>query len=121
MQPSYYVSNASSGSASGNSWTNKQVYTSFTWTKLAGGDTVYFDGGTDSLTYNPIKISYITPSVRVVITNGKDSGHNGKAILRMSGAPTSGYDLKLEGCKNIKLTGFNLQRRSRCNISRCQC
>jgi hypothetical protein len=98
---SYYLSTASSGSASGNSWTNKQLYTNFSWTKLAGGDTVYVDGGTDSLVYSgKITISSLVPSSQVVMTNGKDFGHNGKAVIKQ---------IEVYNCKRIKLTGLTFE------------
>jgi hypothetical protein len=105
---SYYVSTASSGSASGNSWTNKQVYTSFTWTKLAGGDTVYFDGGSDSITYSSYSIN--TPpryTSTVVVAKGKDAGHNGKVIFQ---SPSNSYggSLILLHCYNMKFTGITI-------------
>lgn len=102
---SYYVSTSSAGTGTGDSWTNKKMYTSFTWTNLAGGDTVYFDGGTDSLTYSSqILISSVKPASQVVITKGKDANHNGKAIFSSKTTGGNYSTLKLYSCSNIKLT-----------------
>src|ERR1039458_5526001 len=77
---SYYVSTASSGTASADSWTNKKIITSLDWTQLHGGDTVFVDGGTDSLTYGTVYITNLRPTSQVIITKGKDVNHNGKVI-----------------------------------------
>ena len=60
----YYVSTSSSGSANASSWTNKQIYSSFNWSQVGDGDTVYVDGGTDSLTYAPLYIGTDRKSTR---------------------------------------------------------
>src|ERR1035438_3033612 len=44
----YYIGKNATGNGSGSSWTNKQIYSSFDWKKVEGGDTVYIDGGTRS-------------------------------------------------------------------------
>src|ERR1035437_3117584 len=48
----YYVGKDTTGNGSGSSWTNKHKFSTFNWTTLVGGDTVYVDGGTDSLVYD---------------------------------------------------------------------
>ncbi|MDR3610246.1 MAG: hypothetical protein P4L27_06780 [Ignavibacteriaceae bacterium] len=104
----YYISTTSSGTGKGNSWINKKVYTSFKWSRLAGGDSVYFDGGTDSLVYASISFSGLAPSSTVVITKGKDNGHNGKVVIQnttIAGIHTIG----ISKCKNIKLTELTIK------------
>jgi hypothetical protein len=96
----FYVGKNPAGNSSGSSWENMQGYTFFDWTKLAGGDTVYFDGGTDSLTYGKVLISNLLPSSQVVITNGKDFKHNGKAVI---------VQIDLKGCQNIKLNNLTFE------------
>ncbi|MDR3610247.1 MAG: hypothetical protein P4L27_06785 [Ignavibacteriaceae bacterium] len=102
----YYISTASSGSGNANSWTNKQIYTSFNWGSLAGGDSVYFDGGTDSLVYAPISYYGLKPTSIIVITKGKDSGHNGKAIIQNTASVVN--TIGITNCQNIKLTGLTI-------------
>jgi hypothetical protein len=106
----YYVSIASSGNASANNWTNKKIITSFNWSQVQGGDTVYIDGGTDSLTYKMVKLESITPTGIVIITKGKDSGHNGKVIFSPSVSNSSNYcAFRVKGSTNIKLTGLTFK------------
>ena len=69
----YYVSTASSGSANASSWANKQIYTSFNWSQVIGGDTVYVDGGTDSLTYGTVYLYQKRYASLIVVTKGKDA------------------------------------------------
>jgi hypothetical protein len=105
----YYVGKNATGNGSGSSWANKQIYTSFDWTQVQGGDTVYFDGGTDSVTYTSLTLTSILPTSQVVITNGKDAGHNGKAIFLRSGSWSYGNPFAaftLAHCQNIKLVNL---------------
>jgi hypothetical protein len=102
---SYYVSTSGTGNAS--SWTNKQIYKSFSWTKLAGGDTVYFDGGIYSLS-SVFLFSNINPTSTVVITKGKDAGHNGEVIIQ--NITTSNlHTINISGCRNLKFTGLTIK------------
>ncbi len=85
---SWYVSNARVGNGSANSWDNAQLLSSFNWGAVSAGDTIYIDGGTDSLIYDYSESGYSfypeaagTPGNKIVITRGKDTGHNGRPIF----------------------------------------
>src|ERR1035437_5643412 len=104
---SYYVSTASSGTASADSWTNKKIITSLDWTQLHGGDTVFVDGGTSGTTYNFIRIDGITPSSTVVITKGKETSHNGVVYFSPSGGYSSNYcALRVSNSSHLKITNM---------------
>src|ERR1035437_441771 len=109
----YYVSTASLGNATADSWTNKTIITSLDWTQLHGGDTVYVDGGADSLTYGSVMLEGVGDNNGIiVITNGKDSGHNGKAIFSClaSDSATKGYSFRIKTfSRNIILTGLTFK------------
>ena len=80
----WYVSTSSSGNGSGDSWNNKKKYTSFNWASVQPGDTVYLDGGIDSLVYNINQYEIDTHgsvTSPITITKGIDAGHNGKAVF----------------------------------------
>src|ERR1035437_8262013 len=105
----YYLSTGSSGSGAGTSWANATAYTSFKWQQLAAGDTVYFDGGSSGVTYTHIAyIANVHPTSQVVITKGKDTGHNG-GITFIPYDYTIGWAFQLNTCSNIKLTGLTFK------------
>jgi Dockerin type I domain len=105
----YYISTASSGSGAGTSWTNELIYTSFDWSQVAGGDTVFFDGGSSGLTYNNIPyIQNVNPASQIVITKGKDAGHNG-TVTFIPYDYTIGWAFQLNTCSNIKLTDLSFK------------
>jgi hypothetical protein len=90
-QPSgknWYVSTTSSGNASGDSWANKRILSSFNWGQVLPGDTVFIDGGPDGLTYSyGIRVENKnsgTNKNRIVVTRGKENGHNGRAFFNTS-------------------------------------
>lgn len=81
---SWYVSNTSSGDSSANKWNNKKWIVSFDWSAVLAGDTVFIDGGVDSCVYNYwLWPRYIngTSLAKIVITKGKEDGHNGKVLF----------------------------------------
>jgi len=107
----YYLSTASSGSGAGTSWATAKIYTSFNWgaTSFVGGDTVFFDGGSSGLTYNNIPyIQNVNPASQIVITKGKDAGHNG-TVTFIPYDYTIGWAFQLNTCSNIKLTGLTFK------------
>ena len=92
----WYVSTASSGNASGNSWVNKTKFSTFNWGTVQPGDTIYLDGGTDSVVYdvNQYEIStHGTVALPITITKGIDAGHNGKAVFRNTSQNYIGMEL----------------------------
>src|ERR1035437_3862964 len=111
-----YLGLVKAGDSTGSSWTNAQGYLNANAFKrpdnsaLVGGDTVYFNGGSDSVVYGKTQISSLAPSSQVVITNGKDAGHNGRVIFAQSGTPTgSKSSFELLVCQNIKLYGMTFK------------
>ena len=105
----YYLSTGSSGDGAGTSWTNELIYTSFDWSQVAGGDTVFFDGDSNGLTYNNIPyIQNVNPASQIVITKGKDAGHNG-TVTFIPYDYTIGWAFQLNTCSNIKLTDLSFK------------
>src|ERR1035437_698932 len=105
----YYLSTTSSGSANASSWTNMQLYSNFTWSKVVGGDTVFFDGGSSGQTYNHIAyISDMNPASQIVVTKGKDVTHNG-TVTFIPYDYTIGWAFQLNTCSNIKLTDLSFK------------
>jgi hypothetical protein len=104
----YYVDKNATGNGSGSSWTNaSKTVSDLHWANINGGDTVYISGGTDSLTYAKVNLEDKRFSSQVVITKGKDAGHNGNVIFQNSGSTTiplyTAFTFGLIDCKNIKL------------------
>jgi hypothetical protein len=107
----YYLSTGSSGGGAGTSWATAKIYTSFNWgaTSFVGGDTVFFDGGSSGITYNHIAyIANVHPTSQVVITKGKDTGHNG-GVTFIPYDYTIGWAFQLNTCSNIKLTNLSFK------------
>jgi len=104
----YYVSTVSSGDSSGNSWANKKKFNLFNRSQVNAGDTVYIDGGADSLVYTASMHSNTifywdksgSSTNKIVMTKGKDVGHNGKVIFQDS---KSGYVAWIN-CNYIELS-----------------
>jgi hypothetical protein len=91
----WYISNSAKGNGSADSWANSASYINFDQSQLSAGDTVYIDGGTDSLVYNLTSVYFIktngTNSDYIVWTRGKDAGHNGTPVITTSTALQSFY------------------------------
>ena len=112
----YYVDRDASGNGSGSSWTNaSKTVSGLHWATINGGDTVYISGGTDSTVYSTghsgiAGINYIMNKTAIgnpiVITKGKDAGHNGDVYFTQNESPMRGYAFSLDNCHNIKLTGL---------------
>lgn len=108
----YYVDKDAAGTGSGLSWVNaaKKV-SSLPWASLVAGDTVFISGGTVSKTYNKDQISskIVTNGV-VVVTKGKDAGHNGEVVFAQTSPIATEtwlrYTFGLNACQGIKLTGL---------------
>jgi hypothetical protein len=98
-QTNWYISTTSSGDASGDSWANKRaaedVTSSWQTSNLGAGDTVFIDGGADSLVYTflnsnnagatPATFAIVkggTSGNYIVWTRGKDANHNGVPVFR---------------------------------------
>jgi len=80
----WYISTSSSGNGSGDSWANKHKFSNFDWSQVSDGDTVYLDGGVDSVVYNINQYeidTHGTVASPITITKGIDAGHNGKAVF----------------------------------------
>ncbi len=75
-----------------NNWDNSANYYTFNWSQVLSGDSVFIDGGTDSVVYT----QKLNPSIAgtsgnyITIGGGKSEGHNGRVILRVSGDYTIG-------------------------------
>ena len=107
----YYVDKDAVGNKNGSSWINAATsVSSLNWNKINAGDTVYISGGSDSTIYPKDILSNIVFSSPVIITKGKDTGHNGKVIFEQSGVPTGNKcSFGLVGCENIKLNNLTFK------------
>jgi Divergent InlB B-repeat domain len=100
------------GSGTGTSWTDKALYSTFPWYTVASGDTIFYDGGTGSVVYSgKLSIQDKHYASQVVVTKGKEAGHNGRVIFNNTGNfSTSLADLywtfKVDACDNIKFIGL---------------
>ena len=83
------------------------------WATIVSGDTVYISGGYDSTTYythggyssNNYIPATTTIGDPIVVTRGKDKGHNGYVYFTQKGTPTRSYSFAVDG-KDIKLTNL---------------
>ena len=103
----WYISNKQYGTGDATSWATarnlKDFTESFYSSRVMPGDTVYIDGGVDNLTYTYVNNGNSnfstfywhnsgTTDKRIVLTRGKDVGHNGTPIIEGAFADTSkGY------------------------------
>jgi hypothetical protein len=108
----YYCSTTSQGSANGTSWGNSWSCSSVPWGSVHGGDTVFMDGGTTSMTYNSrinITNSGTSDGARITLRIGQDAGHNGIATLTGGINFTSQnyvtIDGEYNGARHISLVG----------------
>lgn len=104
----WYVDRDAAGDGSGSDWINAATsLTSLNWTPITAGDTIYVSGGITSKTYDRIMLEGkgVDGGV-IVITNGKDAGHNGEVIFSPSNS-SNNYTFRIKAnSKNIKLTGI---------------
>ncbi len=108
----YYVDRDATGTGDGLSWVNaSKTVVDLPWGSINGGDTVYVSGGADSTTYSPVYLYGKSFVDYVVITRGKDAGHDGEVYFQNSGTAVS-YTFKLGSCRYIKVTGFTLTNTS---------
>ena len=81
----WYLSSTGSGNAT--SWTARCNWLNFNWSQVQAGDTVFFDGGADSLVYDSGSGYSFYPEKggtiqnKVIIARGKETGHNGRPIF----------------------------------------
>lgn len=102
LPSNFYVDKNATGNGDGSSWLNAaKSFSDLIWSNIHGGDTVYISGGVDSTVYTSRLEpgSSGTPDNRIVITKGKDVGHNGKVIFDPDG---STYALYSEGYNYIE-------------------
>lgn len=118
----YYVGLTASGSGNGSNWANKDAWSDNWWGSISAGDTIFVDGGVDSVVYTSGKTmgasgssgaGNITGSIMagnyICIMPGRyspsPSGHSGKVIMEPSGAGfenSGGYDY-------IYIKGFTIR------------
>ncbi len=107
----WYVSTTSSGNASGDSWTNKKALKNFDPRTLSPGDTLFIDGSSNGLTYNEphflhsgmlfyIYETHGTSTNKIVITRGRDLGHNGAPLF----TSTTLYGIYLNKSEYIEIS-----------------
>lgn len=118
-QTNYYVSPSAGGQNDGSSWQN--AWTSFSdinWSDLSGGDTLFIDGGGNSMTYtSTLDVgSHGSYSNYVVVSKGLDSGHNGEVIFE-TGSETG---IKLSGATYTEVNGFTFRNITDSKIIRVQ-
>jgi hypothetical protein len=91
INKNWYLSTTSSGTGNADSWANKKYWRTFNQSLVMPGDTVFLDGGQDSLIYihpgDAVIATFIwnrsgVSNKKIIITRGKESGHNGVPIIR---------------------------------------
>ncbi len=84
----WYVDKDAKGNGTGYDWTNASTTVAgLSWASITGGDTVYTSGGSVSKTYTYTLIPRSSGKAdrKIIITKGKDAGHNGEAIFDATG------------------------------------
>jgi hypothetical protein len=86
---SHYVDNEASGSHNGSSWFNAwKSFSDIDWSVIKPGDTIFISGGSGSRTYTSGLIvgNSGRPGAPIMITKGRDAGHNGEVIIDGKGS-----------------------------------
>jgi hypothetical protein len=84
-QNNWYLSTTGTGNAT--SWAAKRNWLNFNWSQVQAGDSVYFDGGSDSLIYDSGSGYSFYPEKggnangKLIISRGKEAGHKGRPIF----------------------------------------
>ena len=102
----FYVDKYATGNSNGTSWKNAaHSISTLNWNNIGNieGDTIYISGGTDSTTYDYTYLSNKKPPYQVVITKGRDAGHNGDVYFSNT---TNVTCFNIGNCQNIKLTNL---------------
>ena len=103
----YVDRDVAGGDGSGDSWTNAVDSVSIAFSKaILSGDSVYVSGGADSTLYFDWRIlgKYYTSDV--VITKGREAGHNGDVYFRQRDGSWR-YSFGIQNCSYIKLENLN--------------
>lgn len=81
----WYVDKNANGSNNGASWENAwESFSAINWGSIQAGDTLFISGGSDSTVYTEqLNIGAIngTSNNRIVITKGRNLGHDGEVII----------------------------------------
>ncbi|MEP0859803.1 MAG: discoidin domain-containing protein [Ignavibacterium sp.] len=117
----WYVDKRATSLNNGTSWTNAwSSFSTINWANIQPGDTLFISGGTDSIVYTEsLTIGKSGASNQhIVITKGKDSGHNGKVILQNStGNAIYMLNRQYITISNLKFSGWNASIYLRGNVS----
>lgn len=100
---SYYVSK-SGNNTTGTSWaTAKNECNQIAWTGIVAGDTIFIDGGTDSMVYTTgITVGKAgTAAGRITIKRSAAAGHSGKVVIK-SGLYTDYSYITVDGLDRYK-------------------
>ena len=109
----FYVDKNATGNGDGSNWTNAATkLSSLTWASIGStvNDTVYISGGAsgDTTLYSSDDLSGLSFPNVVVITRGKDTGHNGVVLYSSKVDSTTRYSLfNIGSSDNIKVTGLS--------------
>ena len=115
----WYVNKDATGNGSGTSWTNASTTISgLPWTSINGGDTIYISGGTTTKTYTSTLSPKKSGSLarRIIITAGKDTGHNGIPFFNISGDNSALY---INGYNYIEISYIKFRNQSTNNTRVC--
>jgi hypothetical protein len=110
LSASIYVDSAASG-GDGRSWSGAyRRFSDINWSSVQPGDVIYISGGSSSKVYN--ETLYVgasgTSAAPVVITRGKDPGHNGRVIIDGRGSLSHG--VFLQGKSYVHIRGLEIDR-----------
>ena len=105
----FYVDRDATGNGNGTSWANAANKLSLlNWALIAGGDTIYISGGTDSTTYfSDLLSNKNIVGGYVVITKGIDTGHDGNVYFVSTGGLGERYTLWSNNCSYLKFDRLN--------------
>ena len=115
----HYVNKDASGSNNGTSWANAwQGFSSINWSDVSPGDTVYISGGSGSKTYTEgLNVGRSGSSgAPVVITRGRDAGHDGEVII--DGRGEVNYLVLINGLQHVTVSGMTLKNTTISNAGR---
>ncbi|GIU68903.1 MAG: hypothetical protein KatS3mg002_0139 [Candidatus Woesearchaeota archaeon] len=95
------------GQSWGTAWNNFSV---INWSRVQPGDTIYISGGVTEKVYNEGMTIGKSGTVNnpIIITRGKDPGHNGRVILR-SPVQSSGFGVYIYEKSNIIIEDLDLE------------
>ena len=104
---SYYISNVLHGTGDALKWESASTPKTFDWKRVQPGDTIFIDGGSDSLIYSSMLVPDVSGGEKnkVIITRGRGKLHRGEPIFRVYDR----YCVYINKISNVELSYLTLQ------------